>query len=294
MSYLGVKHTPDIEECFKNWGKIQSHRTEAEWEVASNNGAAFSVHAHLLEDWLQIHADTGTKAGNAQILSALKWNGGLDGAARFSFSLQDRSMDIRAEIPLDSEVNITSDLMATLTGFGLAGELVHDFAGMESRSKLKSAGKRPTRDSPLPLRQLLTEADWPFTERSEGSCMVELDTRDDFQQALIETRSDGSRRASVELAEWENPEPAPLNALAVLLLTASDVIRMVRPVVEDFGNRIVARFEACFSPNAGPALLDRGLASLSVACRHCSREAAVLNNPRIAEEYLAVRHINIE
>ena len=69
---------------------------------------------------------------------------------------------------------------------------------------------------------------------------------------------------------------------------------MVRPVVEDFGDRMAARFEIRFSPDALPALLEQGLSSLSVACRLCGREADVLCNRRIAEMYLAVRHFKIE
>ena len=124
--------------------------------------------------------------------------------------------------------------------------------------------------------------------------MVELDDKGDFYQALVSTEADGSRKAWVELAACEMHTPSSQNALAALLLTASDVIRMVRPVVEDRDGRIVAGFGIHFSPNPGPVLLDRGFSSLYTACRLCGREADALNTMRIAEEYLAVRHFTAE
>ena len=163
-----------------------------------------------------------------------------------------------------------------------------------AKSNAHRTGACVEREAALPLEQLLIEAGWPFTERSEGNYMVELDGYGDFRQALVKADPDGSRRASVELAEWEAPAPASKVALAVLLLTAAGVIRMVRPVVEDFGDRMTARFEICFSPDAGSALLEQGLSSLSVACRFCGREADVLCNRRIAEKYLTVRHFKID
>lgn len=124
--------------------------------------------------------------------------------------------------------------------------------------------------------------------------MVELDSKGDFQQALLETDPDGSRKATVELVAWEAPAPASKDALAVLLLKAAGVIRLIRPVVEDSSDRVAARLEIHLPPDTSPVLMDRGLASLSVACRFCGREADVLKNRRIAEKYLAVRHFNIE
>jgi len=294
MNYMAAKHVQSIRECFSRWGNILRQPNEAQWDLVFRNGSALSVQANLVEDWLQIHADPGAAAGSTRIWEGLKWNSGLDGAAKFVLDFPARSLGIQAEIPLCEEVNIMPGLNATLSGFERAASLFHDPSSRATDAETKSPGERAAQDSTLPLQQLLTEADWPVTERSEGSCAVELDSKNDFHQALIKTEQDGSRWASVELATWENPTPVSLKALSVLLMTASGVIRMARPAAEDRGDRITARFEIRFSPDASPALLDRGLSSLSVACRLCGREAALLNNRRIAEEYLAVRQFTIE
>jgi hypothetical protein len=298
MNYLAAKYVQPIQECFSQWGGIIQHPNESQWMIVSNRAPDLSLRANLIENWIQISADTGAVAEHGLIWSVLRWNGELEGSAKFSLGSTSRSISVQAEIPLDNEVSIIPDLSAALAGFERAAPLVHNPSSPEFDPKKntnpRSACEEVERESASSLQQLLSETGWPFTERSGGSCMVELDHKGDFQQALIETDPDGSRRASVELVVWESPAPVSKAALAVLLLTAAGTIRMVRPVVEDFGDRITARFEIRFSPDASPVLVDRGLSSLSIVSRFCGREVTVLNNMRIAEQYLAVRHFTIE
>lgn len=294
MNYPASKYIPAIEECFRNWGDISVQSSEAQWDIVSHNAPRLPVHASLTEDWLRLQADTGIPAENGRISSALQRNGTLNGAAKFSLRLQNQSIGVCGEIPLDNEADIMTNLNATLSGFGQAALLIHNSSGRDTDPASKAAFKDPIPDSAPSLQQLLAETGWPFTERSEGNFMVELDTRAGFHQALIKTGQDGFRRTSVELAVWEAPAPASRDALAVMLLTAAGMIRMVRPILNDSGERVTAGFEICFSPGASPSVLDRGFSSLSIACRFCGREASALNNPKIAGEYLAVRHFNIE
>jgi len=199
---------------------------------------------------------------------------------------------VSGEIPLEYESNIMPGLAATLAGFEQAVLLMRDYSGGDPDAAPTAAGTNPVLDPAPALQEVLAETGWPFTVRPDGSCMVELSSRNDFYQTLVKTEPDGSRRAGVELAAWETPAPASGDALAVLLLTAAGVIRMVRPVMENPGGRITAGFEIRLAPDALPSLMARSFSSLSVACRFCGREAAALNNQRIAEEYLAVRHFN--
>jgi hypothetical protein len=295
MNYLASNHLPVIEECFRNWGEISGHPSEAQWELVSHNEPCLSVQASLDDDWLQLRADTGIAAGNGRTSRVLQWNGRLEGAAKFSLRRESRSIGICGEIPLHTESDIVPSLAATLAGFGQAALLIHDSSVRDADAKPKETCEKPAQESTPALHQLLADTAWPFTERSNGSCMVELDSKDDFHQAPIKIGPDGCRRASVELAVWETPAPASKDALAVLLLTAAGVIRMVRPfIVENPGGRMTAGFEISFLPDIYPSLLGKGFSSLSIACRFCGREAVALNNSRIAEEYLAIRHFKNE
>jgi hypothetical protein len=294
MSYQTGRHVHAIQECFQQWGQIQGGHTGARWDLRSNNVPDLLLHAHAFEDWLLIHADACGPVENLAPWEALIWNGRIDGAARLFFKLPEQMIGVRAEIPLVDEGGIVPDLVATLAGFEQAASLVQDPSSRETNAESQPNHEESDQESGPTTAQFLVETGWPFTERARGSYMVELENKGDFYQALVETRPDGSHMTSVELVARDTFECVSREALALLLLTASGVIRMVRPVVEDFNGRITARFEIQFSAGADAAFLDRVLSSLSVACRLCGREAAVLNNLRVAGKYLAVRNFTNE
>ncbi len=290
MRYQAGRHVHSIQECFRQWGQIQSGQAGARWDLRSRNVPDLLLHAYAFEDWLCIHADPCGLVENLSPWEALIWNGRIDGAARFFYKLPGQMIGIRAEIPLVGEGGIVPGLVATLAGFEQAASLVQDPSSREANSESQSTHEESARESASTFAQLLVETGWPFTERAGGSYMVELENKGDFYQALMETRPDGSHMTSVELVAQGTFESVSREALALLLLTASGAIRMARPVVEDFNDRIAARFEIRLSDGADAAFLNRAISSLSVACRFCVREAAVLNNLRVAGKYLAVRN----
>jgi hypothetical protein len=289
MNCLANEHAREIDACLGKWSGAVKRPADALWELTLRDGCAPPVRARLMEDWLQFDAHLGAVAGLDQIWSALEWNGKLEGAAKLALDPAGRLLRARAEIPLDGECSVAQDLAATLSGIERAAGLVRidsDREGEEHPDPITAPSQDPAAP---PLRQLLADAGWQFVERPGGSFMADLECGGDFRQALVQAGPEQDSRASVELACWESHAPASRDALAVLLLTASGAVRMARPAAEQSGDRIAARFEVRLASHASPALLGRGLAALSVACRLCGREAAILNNERIAERYLAVR-----
>ncbi len=143
MNYLACNHIPSIEECLRNWGEISSHPTEVQWEIVSPNARCLPVQASLADDWLRLQADTGVPAGNGRISSVLKWNGELDGAAKFFLQMQSQSIGVSGEIPLDAESDIVTNLAATLEGFGQAALLIRDSSSQDSDPRSESAPKAP-------------------------------------------------------------------------------------------------------------------------------------------------------
>ncbi len=288
MNLTADGHTSEIDSCLREWSEAVNRPADALWEFTLQNGSALPVRARLIEDWLQLDAELGSATDPTHIWSALEWNGRLDGAAKFALGLSGRFMRLRAEIPLDGEAAVAADLAAALAGFERAASLENGSAGEEPVPP--HAAALPSQpEASLPLRELLADAGWQSAERPGGSLIVDLESGGDFRQALVEAGPDGSWRASVELARWESHVPASRDALAVLLLTASGAVRMARPSAGETGDGIATRFEIRLASHASPALVGRGLAALSVACRLCSREAAILSNERIAGRYLAVR-----
>lgn len=291
MNILSRKHINEIEKCLNQWGSVLNRSKCDKGELMFQHGIVPPLHLRFVDDWLQIKTDLGIADGNAQIWSALTWNGLLDGAAKFSLNPQDRTLRLRAEIPLEGETDIATDLFLTLTGIERAVSLLHGKDSQDAHLRPIAVSTTKLHDAEMTLQELLAETGWTFVERSEGNFVIDLEHKGNFYQALIEHTPEGFRRVSVVLTDWDTYTPESRAALAVMLLSASDVIRMVRPVAEQRNDRIVARFEVHIASRANSALLGRGLSALSVACRYCAREANILNIERIAERYLAIRGI---
>jgi hypothetical protein len=135
------------------------------------------------------------------------------------------------------------------------------------------------------LAELCADAGWPFCERDINSGRVELETGDDFRQALVERRK-GKIRTWVELARAESFEGECRHALAVLLLRSAAAVRFARAATRKESDGLAAGFEVLLDAQPSPTDLNHALASLSVACRVCAREAAELEDPELASSYL--------
>ncbi len=294
MNYPVNEQVHQIESCLEQWGAVVNYSSDARWEMMLRNGDALPIRARLIDDWLQIRSELGSASEKTSIWSALELNVRLDGAAKLALDIQDRSMLVCAEIPLDRDTPVGPDLDATLAGFEQAAFLIRGETIQVAESQPRAATYPLPQEATLQLRELLAEVGMSYVERPGGSFMVDIENKRDFHQALVEKKPNGSCRASLELGRWDSHVPASRDALAVLLLTASGLIRMVRPVAEKCGERITVRFEIQLAPHASSALLSRGLAALSVACRLCGREVNILNNERIAGQYLAVRGFTID
>ncbi len=137
--------------------------------------------------------------------------------------------------------------------------------------------------------ELCREADWPFTERSEGCVAVALEVQRQPFQAVVKPRPNGGLVASVTLAGGGEPPRVPhRRALALLLLSASRSVRLARAAaVEEADGRFEARLEAALRPGAGAGDLNDALSALSVACRWCGPEAELVHESSlIAKTYL--------
>ncbi len=287
MKNMAGLHVCEIEECLSHRGSVLEGSKPGSWMITPPEGGTLPVYVYLVDDWLQLNMELGEESRD--FWSALLWNGLLEGPSKFFFNLPQNSLSVRAEIPLHADINIAPDLSAALRGIETASALVrNDAPGNGAEVQSKTSCSSPLQDADT-LQELLVENGWTLVQRSSGSLMVELESRGDFYQAALESSPDGRLRISVELINWEKPDPVSREALAALLLTASGAIRMVCPVVEQCNEEISARFEIRFASHPNSAQLGRGLSALSVACRHCGREANILNSKRIAERYLAVR-----
>ncbi len=282
--------------------------TPARWNLALASGADVEAEARISEDWLLMSAGFPGKHETVaiELWEIARANALLKGGAKFAEWPQEVGLFVRAELALDEEVDVSARIGEACTGFKDASELYtrleKDSAQWAVRSRSKSESrshsselKRSARtetdcrgNSACDLRGLCERAEWAFSERSEGKLVVDLEVPDGFYQAALEEYPDGQVRVSAELARLEEtPPPVCRDALSLLLLRASGLLRMARGAVHTCDGAFAVRFEVVFdSPPCAPELAH-GLSALSVACGLHGREVEVLQtDERIAAAYL--------
>ena len=250
------------------------------WRLSLLNGAPHFVTAKIVGDWLVLEAESFHIGQETDAYwQALGRNASLAGLAKIVLSNDGRGQ-IRAELPLQDGVEISARI----------GEAFDGFADAWSATEHPSAPAAPPLGDagPIDLKHLCAEAGWVFTERTGGKLVVELEVPGNYYQAVFLPTGQGVR-ISCELAELDSVTEPGRFALAGLLLAASGHIRMARASVSQNGGPPVAQFEILFETAPSPFEISSALETLSVACSLCGEEIKSLQNPVIAERYLALR-----
>src|SRR5712691_2603872 len=202
------------------------------WNFALSNGAPLDVTARREEGWLSLEARLGMGATPEMVWKLFEWNTQLEGVSKFAL-LPDRSTQVRAEIPLDDEVELAARLNETCAGFKAAAERWRGEKTQEqteSAASIRAVDSAPGTMSDLP--RLCQEAGWTFTERSVGKLAVGLDVPGGFYQAVLEEYGHQGVQISVELGRCEAFSLPSCQALGVFLLTAAAIVRLARAAVE--------------------------------------------------------------
>lgn len=237
------------------------------------------------ERWLDFDAPTHSDTPLERVWQSLRLNGRLPGASKIALARNNRSARVKAEIPLDDQIDVTTRIREACAGFDVA---LNSLGG----SKFECIGDMPSavvgEDKPSNLLQLCSETGWRFSERS-GLLLLELDSGDSLRQAILQNEANGSVRVSVGLVSCGSWPVQNRYALGALLLTAAGVVRFARPVAEQSDGQVTVGFEIKFATAPSPVELGHALASLSVACQLCSRETAAMQDEVIANQYLKIR-----
>ncbi len=277
--------------------KRQASRVEqagpGRWRLwlSLRNGASYRGTACVESGWLTVDfAPAGRPPAdpwamllaNAEAPAGVKLT--MDEGCGTSHLLGELSLALDERCELDRRVG---ELLGGVGGVGGVKDLLTASKGGK-RSAAHEGGASCDVAS-APPAELCREADWPFTERSEGCVAVALEMQRQPFQAVVQLRPNGGLIASVTLAGGQEP-PGDLHrrALALLLLSASRSVRLARAAaVEEADGRFEARLEAALRPGAGAGDLTDALSALSVACRWCGPEAELVHeNSLIAETYL--------
>lgn len=253
------------------------------WEFLLNSEHDLPGSMSLDDDWIAFEILTPPQKA---ALTSDPWqialaNANLVGVSRLSFSAEDQSLILRADIPMtrklapDSLVKAFDDL--TLALDRLSG----------SKSPGTKIIERPNY-LPPDVRQTCEEHGWNITERQDRTLLIDLASGDAFHQARVGFSDSGGITLAADVIRMDEPSKVSKAAIGSLLGRVSAVIRMVRPCVARSDERYVVRLEAALPRMPAEHDIHEGLSALSVACRMCGRELEILRDEHFAGEYLAM------
>ena len=246
------------------------------WSFVLANGRPLTVTARAGADWMQLCAVPAMTFDKTDPWDLLGRSARLEGLCKYVLPPRSTQVHLRAEFPLDGQPRLQGYLEAACRGF-LAG------------AATQRCEKSPTESwDGEPLSELCAAAGWPYSEKDEDRGRVELETGDEFHQALVERR-DGEIHTWVELAHADSFGKESRAALAVLLLRSAGAIRLARAATRDEGKEVAAGFEVVLAQEPSATDLNHALSALSVACRTCGREAGELQDPELATSYLLLQ-----
>lgn len=147
------------------------------------------------------------------------------------------------------------------------------------------------------LAGLCVKAGWTVARHDAGAVLVALDPSSPHH-ARLAISPHGRLRAAVPLAGTPPSSAVSREAIALLLLRASSIVRGVKGVAfRDGDAHLPAIASACGQPVHSPDAMDRTLSALDVACRLVEREVQALEDSSLARIYLSAqlgRHLGAE
>jgi len=232
------------------------------------------------DEWIVLAAELQPHAGVSSPWEALLRNSDLAGPARLVLPPGRTDVEIRAEVPVDEGVDIDVRRRE-------AEAFVRRAAGGIPEVDEGPAGAILGLET-IDLGAVAVEAGWAFVRRSSGRIAIDLDVPDQFCQAIVEPRGAGFR-ARVVLALAVSPSAFVRAALAVLLLTTTAGVRLVRAGAAEREGETTVFVEAGVGAPVSAQELHHALAALAVTCRMAGREARALVDDGVAGLYLAAR-----
>jgi len=272
------------------------HVATARWRLSFDNGQVLPATARIDDAWLVIDAAVPqrgrkTRRSPKRLWDLLRLNAQIASQARFVVRPSDRSVHLRAEMPLDEEGGASAE-RARLAGEGCKAAFKRFVGNGRCHTALADDASRAAEagGAGCDLVALCGDTGWDCAERASGSVSVGLDVPSGAYRALVAARQEDVVSLSVDVADCESMKARSRNALGLMLLTASGIVRMVRAAAGASGDRQMARLEVIAGPAPTATELVHALSALSVACRLCGAEARALQgDEEVARRYLSSR-----
>ena len=220
----------------------------------------------------------------------MKLNARLPLAARCVLDPRTRRPIVCADVSLQHSVPITTRIGEACDGLVMAKEAltVRDTASpVEGRVGIGHGGIASPGTEGGAADQLLAAGGWPVSE-GEGGLVVQIGVCSSVTApAIVRPYADGALCFDTTLPVQADSD-IRRSAVARCLLAITGAVRGVRASVWHTSGKVAVGLEAGFDSAPCTAEVQSGLSALSVAWDRCTREVRALQDPRVAETYLAL------
>lgn len=259
--------------------------------LASRAAACPAIGARLDAEWLTLVAPLPDGMRDRSPWRLLARNPGLPAAVRITLAIGERVPCFRADIPVLTDEPECDAMLTqrTLEACDALAVAMGSCAGESQKSYPVSRSARsetPGDDALASLASLCTTSGWPFTVPRAGDITIGLEVPHRFVQATLSPDPAGGVRLKADLLRQLSPSGRSGDAVAVFLLSASDVTRLVRPSAVPNEDGVDIRLDVSWPGLSCAAELAIGLEALSVASRVVAGEVEALCENSFASEYL--------
>jgi hypothetical protein len=207
---------------------------------------------------------------------------------------QDGYLRIRGECPLAEDTIIGETVSLVCSGLSFAEHSLNSKTDDTSGFIQPEEGFEIEEKNYEDLESICSSAGWTYTRRASGPLVVDLEVPGHSYRATVEYRREGLG-VMVRLSTFENLNETSLSALALMLLIADGLVRIVRAIAIVEGDRTTVGYEVLIQSHLPTEeQLIGGLSALSMVCRICGHsEIAVIQNESIAQQFLSVHGLGL-
>jgi len=292
-----------IVEWMERYTSAVERTGQDRWQFKLNSGLELTGSAIREQDWLRMQVRlSGERVGmtfdSGLLHGLLLQNAILPGGVKFCLGEDVFQATLAAEIPIQEDeagsIALEPWMGEVFTGLrqgALKWSILHASVadGPSAPIAQRRSAAEPAAEEQL--ADLCERIGWSFTKRSSGQVAIRLDVRDAFCQALLGPDVGQMGRLRVSLGMTTSSEGESQRAVALLLLSASRLVRMARASASPAGDAIEYRWEVVLPTDYGTEILGHALGALSVACQLTARELQAMEDRKIAREYLAMRGV---
>lgn len=301
MMHAEYLEVMSIVEWLEKYTSAVERTGQDRWQFKLNSGLDLTGTAVLEHNWLRLCAKLeGERPGKPLVADLLQGmllqNATLPGGVKFCLGDNASEAVLAAEIPVDPEEEGAvwldrwiGEACAGLRQGALKWSILN--ARTADASSAPVSERRSTIDATAEQRvaELCERAGWSFTTRANGQVAIRLDVRDAFCQALLAPKVGKMRRLRVSLGMATSMEGEAPQAVHLLLLSASRLVRLARASAAPAGDATEYRWDVALPTDYDARTLGHALGALSVACQLTARELQAMEDRKIAREYLALR-----